>query len=154
MALDPVTAIVDLANGVGSKLIERLWPDPAKAAEAATKLAELKQSGELAKMVNETESVKAYLADVASARARDMEFLKAGRRNLRGDILAYAAVGGMTGCILLLFVFKVPEESREILLVVMGALVAIVKDVFGFEFGSSKDSQRNAQAVADMLKNG
>ena len=27
MALDPVTAVVDLVNGVGAKLIERLFPD-------------------------------------------------------------------------------------------------------------------------------
>jgi hypothetical protein len=54
--------------------------------------------------------------------------------------------GALCSCILLLFVFKVPQESRDLLLVVLGALVAIVKDVFGFEFGSSKDSQRNAQA--------
>lgn len=154
MALDPVTAIVDLANGVGTKLIERLWPDPAKAAEAATELAKLKQSGELAQMANETETVKAFLADVNSARDRDKAFLAAGRKNYRGDILAYAAIGSLIACGLALFVFKVPEESRDLLLVILGALVAIVKDVFGFEFGSSKDSQRNSQAVADMLKNG
>jgi hypothetical protein len=33
-------------------------------------------------------------------------------------------------------------------------LVAIVKDVFSFEFGSSKGAERNSQAVSDMLKNG
>jgi hypothetical protein len=148
MAFDPVSLLLE----VGGKVLERVWPDPAQAAQAKLKLAEMAQSGELAKMANETETVKAYLADVASARDRDKAFVAAGRRNVRGDILAYSAVGALVACILCLFVFKVPQESRDLLLVTLGALVAIVKDVFGFEFGSSKGSERNAQAVSDMLK--
>lgn len=41
---DPVSAIF----GVAGKVLERIWPDPAKKAEALQKMAELKQSGELA----------------------------------------------------------------------------------------------------------
>ena len=81
-------------------------------------------------------------------------FLNAGRKNWRGDILAFGALGALVVCIVALFVADVPPQSRDLLLVTLGALVAIVKDVYGFEFGSSKDSQRNAQAVSDMLKNG
>lgn len=138
----------------GKAIIDRVIPDPEKAAAAKLELAKLQESGELARMANETETIKAFLADVDSARDRDKAFLQAGRKNYRGDILAYAAIGSLIACGLALFVFKVPEESRDLLLVILGALVAIVKDVFGFEFGSSKDSQRNSQAVADMLKNG
>jgi len=42
--MDPITAIVT----VGSQLIERLFPDPAQAAEAKLKLVELQQNGDLA----------------------------------------------------------------------------------------------------------
>lgn len=76
------------------------------------------------------------------------------RNNMRGDVLAYAAVGALCACVLLLFFREIPQSSRELLLVLTGALVAIVKDVYGFEFGSSKDSARNAQAVVDSMKNG
>ena len=43
---------------------------------------------------------KAYLADRESARARDVGLAQAGRRNIRADILAYAAIGGsaLSGC--------------------------------------------------------
>lgn len=149
-SFDPLTAALQ----IGEKLLDRFFPDPAQKAAAALELAKMKESGELARMANDTETVKSYLADTQSARDRDKAFLAADKKNFRGDVLAYAAMGALVGCILLLFVFKVPQESREILLVVLGALVAIVKDVYGFEFGSSKDSQRNAQAVSDMLKNG
>jgi hypothetical protein len=150
MAYDPLTALLDF----GGKVLDKFVADPQAKAAAQIKLAEMAQSGELAKMANETETTKAFLADTQSARVRDTAFLQAGKKNWRGDMLAYAAMGSLVGVILLLFVFKVPQESREILLVVLGALVTIVKDVYGFEFGSSKDSQRNAQAVTDMLKNG
>lgn len=152
MAL-PVLAIPALIE-MGKKLIDKFIPNPEAKAQAELKLLEMQQNGDLAKLAAETKLTEAFLADVASARDRDKAFLAAGKKNFRGDILAYAAMGALVGCILLLFVFKVPQESREILLVVLGALVAIVKDVYGFEFGSSKDSQRNAQAVTDMLKNG
>lgn len=145
-----LAAFLPLLGKTVEKVVDKVLPDPEKAAAAKAELAKL----DLEKMVLEQEETKAFLADVASARERDVAFLQAGKRNVRGDILAYAAIGSLIGTVLLLFVFKVPEESRELLLVVLGALVAIVKDVFGFEFGSSKDSQRNAQAVADMLKNG
>lgn len=148
MSLDPLTAILDF----GGKVLERVIPDPTARAAAQVELAKLQQSGELTKLATEAEVEKAFLADTASARDRDKAFLAAGRHNARGDILAYSAIGALIACGLALFVFKVPAESRDLLLVILGALVAIVKDVFGFEFGSSKDSQRNAQAVADMLK--
>lgn len=152
MALDPVTAIVDLANGVGSELIKRIWPDPAQAAAASLELAKMKETGDLQRLVEDNGLTKAYLEDRASARERDKTFLLQGKKNLRGDFLAYGAVVLLAVDIVLLFVVPVPEASRDLLLVSFGALVAIVKDVYGFEFGSSKGSERNAQAAADALK--
>jgi hypothetical protein len=139
---------------IGKNLIEKLLPDPEAKAKANERLIELQQSGELARMMNDTKLEEAFLADKQSARDRDTEYVKAGRNNYRGDVLAFAAIGALIACILLLFVFKVPAESRDLLLVTLGALVAIVKDVFSFEFGSSKGAERNSQAVSDMLKNG
>lgn len=43
MAFDPLSAALD----IGGKLIDRLWPDPTKAAEAKLELLKLQQSGEL-----------------------------------------------------------------------------------------------------------
>lgn len=47
------------AIGIGEKLIERLWPDPAKAAEAKLELFKLEQSGELAQIMGQIEINKA-----------------------------------------------------------------------------------------------
>ena len=43
MALDPLTAILD----IGSKVIDRVWPDPTQAAAAKLELFKLQQSGEI-----------------------------------------------------------------------------------------------------------
>ena len=47
----PLTALLE----VGGKLIDRLIPDPENKAKAQLELAQLAQSGELAKMANDTE---------------------------------------------------------------------------------------------------
>jgi hypothetical protein len=51
MPFDPISAVFD----VGSKLIDRLWPDPQKKAEAQLELIKLQQSGELAEIAGQLE---------------------------------------------------------------------------------------------------
>jgi hypothetical protein len=57
MALDPVTAVLD----IGSRLIDRLWPNPVERDAAKAKLFELQQTGELAKLTAETDLAKGQL---------------------------------------------------------------------------------------------
>jgi len=59
MALDPVTAALD----IGGKLIDRLWPDPTKAAEAKLELLKMQQSGDLALITGQLEINKAEAAN-------------------------------------------------------------------------------------------
>lgn len=57
MALDPITAVLD----IGGKLIDKLWPDPQKAGEAKVQLFEMAQRGELAVLASETEIAKGQI---------------------------------------------------------------------------------------------
>jgi hypothetical protein len=50
--------LLDGLLSIGSKLIDKLIPDPAAKAQAQLDLASLAQSGELAKMANETDLYK------------------------------------------------------------------------------------------------
>jgi hypothetical protein len=59
MALDPVTAVLD----IGGKLIDRMWPDPAQAAAAKLELIKLQQSGDLAQMTGQLEINKVEAAN-------------------------------------------------------------------------------------------
>jgi hypothetical protein len=49
VGIDPVSILLD----VGSKVIDRLWPDPTQAAQAKLELFKLEQSGELAQMTGQ-----------------------------------------------------------------------------------------------------
>lgn len=51
MSFDPATALLD----IGAKLVDRLFPDPAKKSEAMLKLMELQQSGDLAAIASQTQ---------------------------------------------------------------------------------------------------
>jgi hypothetical protein len=55
MALDPLSALLD----IGSKVIDRVWPDPAQAAAAKLELFKLQQSGELAQIAGQMDINKA-----------------------------------------------------------------------------------------------
>lgn len=46
MSFDPLSA----AFNIGSSLIEKIWPDPARQAEELRKLEELRQTGDIAKL--------------------------------------------------------------------------------------------------------
>lgn len=61
MALDPVTAILD----IGGKVIDRLWPDPTQAAAAKLELFKMQQSGELAQMTAQTDINKVEAASAS-----------------------------------------------------------------------------------------
>jgi hypothetical protein len=57
---DPVSVLLD----IGGKVIDRIWPDPAQAAQAKFELFKLQQSGDLAAMagqmkINEVEAAHA-----------------------------------------------------------------------------------------------
>lgn len=54
MPIDPVTAVLD----VGSKIIERLWPDPAEQDRAKLELFKMQQSGELAEFTASADIIK------------------------------------------------------------------------------------------------
>jgi len=140
---------------VEEKLGVKIPDDPAKLSPELLQQLQIKQMEHEEFLVDAAlEETKAFLEDRKDARARDVEFIKAGKNNVRGDFLAYGAIGSLFVTILLLFLVKVPAESRDILLIVLGGLIVIVKDVYGFEFGSSKDSARQQQAIVDTLRNG
>jgi hypothetical protein len=59
MALDPLSALLD----IGGKVIDRVWPDPEKAAAAKLELFKMQQSGELAAIAGQMEINKVEAAN-------------------------------------------------------------------------------------------
>lgn len=102
---------------------------------------------------NEADLDKAFLADRQNARQRDVAFVQAGRYNFRADLLALLAVGGLVLCVY--FVARdttLPERAVNAIMFVAGVLAAAVRDVYGFEFGSSRSSQTKDNTIQNLSK--
>ena len=83
MAFDPVSAMFD----VGGKLIDKLIPDPQAKAEAAFKLLQLQQTGELAELAATTDLAKGQL-EVNKAEAANPNGFTSGWRPAVGWVCA------------------------------------------------------------------
>jgi hypothetical protein len=146
----------DKAGDVAQQVVQTAQTITGKTGQAALDSIKADQAQQLAfqqAMAAQTEDLeKAYLVDRQSARARDVGLAQAGRRNIRADILAYAAIGGLISLIWVLLVHAIPEgPTRDILLILSGALVAIVKDVYGYEFGSSRGSEAKTEQLSQLM---
>jgi len=62
-------------------------------------------------------------------------------------ILSLLVVIGVGVCLWLLFCYPLPQGSRDIILIVIGALVATFKDIYGYYFGSSEGSTRKTEIL-------
>lgn len=83
MAFDPISAALD----IGSKLIDRLWPDPSQANAAKLELMKMTQTGELAQLTADTDLAKAQAA-INQAEAGNANLFVSGWRPAVGWVCA------------------------------------------------------------------
>ena len=131
-AADAVVGIAEAITGqTGADAVKAIQKDPALALEF-----------ERAVMAQEAEILRLSHEDRKDARARDVELRRIGYSNWRADILAIGAMIGLVALIWTLLFVSIPDgPARDVLLILSGALVTIVKDVYQFEFGSSRGSK-------------
>lgn len=103
----------------------------------------------------ETELDKAHLADMQSARARDVELRKSGDKNRRADVMVVAAAFGLVSCLAVLIFFRkdIPGEAVGIISTVAGIFGSCLKDAYAFEFGSSRGS-KDKDAILGRIAGG
>mgnify|MGYP001344732870 CR=1 FL=1 len=110
---------------------------------------ELNHAAELERLALQAETAR--LADVQSARSREIEVVRAtGERDTNLYALAWIVVLGffvLTGA---LMAFPLQEGSSEVVFLLFGGLVAGFTQVLGYFFGSSKSSVDKTR----MLKRG
>lgn len=95
------------------------------------------------------DELKAYIGDVQSARERQAEHEKAtGKSDINLYILSWVTIIGFY-CLMCLLLFKsLPDGSKEIAYILLGALTANTNSVYQYFFGSSKGSaDKTAQLV-------
>lgn len=59
-------------------------------------------------------------------------------------IVAFIAI------LIMLLEKRVPSENNDVLMVLLGAMVGIVKDLYGYYFGSSEGSQRKTELLGQQ----
>jgi hypothetical protein len=128
--------------------------DPYEAVKALQKDPELVIEFQKAIIQHEAEIEIAYLHDKQSARARDMAFVQAGKRNSRADIMVCSAALGLVMCLVSLGCYSdnLPGEAVGIISTIAGIFGACLKDAYAFEFGSSRGSKEKDHTVASLLE--
>ena len=126
MALDPVTAILD----IGTKVIERLWPDPAQAASAKLELLKMQQSGELAALASDTELAKGQLA-INQTEAASSSLLVAGWRPALGWICGAAFAWNWVGLPIARFGMTVWGHPMELASADMSEMLPVLFGMLG-----------------------
>lgn len=124
---------------------------PEEALAAMRENAQMAQQFNLAVLAADTELEKAYLTDRQDARKRDTAFINSGRYNVRADMLAFLAVAGLVVCVW--FIARdtdMPERVVNAIMFVAGVLASAVRDVYGFEFGSSRSSRDKDDTIKSL----
>lgn len=102
------------------------------------------------KQITDLESIATD--DRKNARDRDVAIVKATGHNYRGDVLAYGALVAFAAAGYALFYMNIPPANRDALMMFLGALTVLVKDIYGFEFSTTRDSQSKTGAIVDLAK--
>ena len=140
MALDPITAGIDLITQVISKVL----PDPAQKADALLKLEELKQTGELAKLTADSDIFKAEVADRTSARTIHTSFV---------DVLAVVCICASAYVLYqALFIGLSAKISDMVAGLIIGVFTGSITQILNYYFGSSSGSQAKSEMMNDAMK--
>lgn len=146
-ATSAVTKVIDIAKEItgtnsGADALDVLKADPNKVMEF-----------QLAMAQNATHLDELYLADVQSARDRDVKLAQAGFTNRRGHILAaYAAILVILCLFLVIWESSLDEFVKATVTLVLGKALGWVDQLFGFEFGTTRNSKAKDETIKQLTK--
>lgn len=96
---------------------------------------------------------KAYLADVANARQRDVELAKAGLRNDRANVLAGAALLLVVVCLfVVLWQSNASEFAKATISLILGRALGWVEQLFSFEFGTTRANKTKDDTINNLSR--
>ena len=106
---------LDAILGIGSKLIDKLIPDPEAKAKAQLELATLAQNGELAQMANETKLYEVEQNNLTERLNADMSSDSWLSKNIRPMTLVAILLGYFTFAMLSAFNYNTQSEYVQLL---------------------------------------
>jgi hypothetical protein len=154
------TAVSALLSALGMKSDAK--PDDVMAAIAAAdpetklKIINAENDFKLKQRDLDIQELKAQLADIQSARQREIETTKAtGKRDINLYILAWVIMGGfisLIACLIIMqFVFGKTLQSDPIITLCLGSFSTDAGMVVGYFFGTSKSSADKTEMMSKMI---
>ena len=141
--------VLDSILNIGGKLIDKLIPDPAAAAQAQLELAKLAQAGELDKLANEVK-------DRSDARNRELQIATSEAAPLLNKVvtpvLALGSVILSFALFAVLIFIDVQPEAKDILIYILGVLSAAITQILSYYFGSSIGSKDKDEQLKGLSK--
>lgn len=139
--------VVDIAESVTGKKGE-------EAVQAVKNNPETALAFLQAQMAQEVRLDELIVEDRKDARDRDKEYVKAGRRNYRADVMVICDFLGLLACLVVLAVFykDLPGEATALISTVASIFGICLRDAHNFEFGTSRSSRDKDALLAQ--KNG
>jgi hypothetical protein len=141
----PLAAILS----IGEKVLDKVLPDPNAKAEAQAKLMEMAQKGQLAELEFQAK-------EMASARDREVQIATSEFAPTLNKIVTPVLALGTVALTFMLYAViiftDVDEQSKDILIYVLGALTSAVTMVLGYYFGSSAGSKEKDSKIKELMK--
>jgi hypothetical protein len=156
----PALAALPALLEIGKGLIDRFFPDPDKAAAAKLELLKMQETGELARLANDTKLIEAILADTQSARDREVKIATSAEAPLLNKIIVPClAIGVLVSSfalfgVLLLDDGTIEASRKDVFIYILGVLSAIDTQIIAYYFGSSAGSTAKDQTIKRALGNG
>ncbi len=140
----PIAALLS----IGEKVLDKVIPDPNAKAQAQAKLMEMAQKGQLAEL-------EAMGKEMESARNREVQIATSEYAPMLNKIVTPVLALGTVALTFILYgiiIFTdVDEQSKDILIYVLGALTSAVTMVLGYYFGSSAGSKEKSAQLDEIL---
>jgi tetrahydromethanopterin S-methyltransferase subunit C len=144
---DAAGAVVDIAKAVTGQA------DPETAVRAIQADPKLAMEFELAVMKNKTDFDAMYLQDTQNARARDIEFTKAGIVNHRANVLAGAAILLVVVCLaVVIWSTNADDFAKATISLILGRALGWVEQLFSFEFGTTRANKTKDDTINNLSK--
>jgi hypothetical protein len=148
---DKAEEVAGKVVGIAQVVTGTATPDAALAAIQAdpNRVLEFQQ----AMSAQQADLEKAYLADVADARHRDIELARAGIRNHRANVLAGAALLLVITCMfVVLWQSNATEFAKATISLILGRALGWVEQLFSFEFGTTRSSSTKDDTINNLTK--
>jgi len=133
---------------IGEKVLDKVIPDPLAKAEAQAKLAQIAKEGKLGEL-------ESHVKEMESARNREIQIATSEFAPMLNKIVTPILALGTVALTFILYAIiiftDVDEQSKDILIYVLGALTSAVTMVLGYYFGSSAGSKEKSQQIDDLL---